>query len=1213
MLLFAMVVPDRIGHAETTGTPLPAALGGGPGFTPLPASVTGLQVTNRMDAATTARNQILLNGAGVAAGDVDGDGRCDLYFASVSGFGRLFRNLGDWRFKDVTVAAHLPTQIPQSTGTVLADIDGDGDLDLLVNSVGGGTRLFRNRGTGVFDEDSQAGLIREGGSHSLALADIDGDGDLDLYVANYRTTTVRDNPVRVRLRRVDGGFVAAPPYEDRFVVQIVGNGQGSLVELGEPDVLYLNDGTGRFQATEWTGGRFLDEAGRPLGAPPRDWSLSAMFRDLNGDGTPDLYVCGDFSTPDRIWINQGAGVFRAIAPQAIRHTSWSSMALDVADVNQDGVDDIFVADMLSPDPVRRMVQRGNAHPTVLDDDLRNDRPQTMRNHLFLNRGDNTYSEVACQAGIEASDWTWSAAFLDVDLDGREDLLSVNGHVFDMQDSDAIARLQRLSTAGPVNGAAALTNYPPLNTTNLAFHNVENGRFEDATSQWNFGLAGVSQGLVLADLDGDGDADAVVHNLNQPPVLFRNESTAPRIRVSLRGVPPNTAGVGSRITLRTPGHPQSQVIMAGGRYLSSDEPARTFAAVGLPSSEAVLEVRWPDGRITRLTNPAPNSHFVFDQRDAGDDSPAPPPVVSPFQFAEVSPPLAPVHQDPPYDDAARQRLMSRKLSELGPGLIWLDWDRDGWEDLLIGSGAGAGPQLFKNRGGAGFDPVPLPPAELGPVPDQTGLASWQTANGATHLLVGFSNYEPGPGTPSRLVHYTSLGKDASRPVTVWSGPESIGPIALADVDGDGDLDAFVGGRVAPGRYPEDVASHLLLQDGGAFTPATDTPEEFHNLGLVTSAVWSDWDADGFPELAVATEWGPIRLFWNERGRLSERTRALGLDHFPGWWTGLVTGDFDGDGQMELLAGNWGLNHLYRRFASNEVRVYYGDFLGDGGLDAVEACGRPGEPGYFPWRDYDVFRETLPSLVERFPTWHAFARANVEAILPGEPDTIRHKSASCFEHSLFRLEQDRVSRQPLPPASQVAPVFGVVVGDFDADGSMDAFLAQNFFGVEPGATRLDAGRGLLLRGNGHSELSPVPGHLSGITIYGQQRGAAAADYNHDGRLDLVVSQNRGATRLYENRSLPSGLTVHLIGPRQNVTAIGASVRLITANGAGPRQEIQAGGGYWSQNGATLILGHAQDPQALQVLWPGGRTQTVPWPAGARQLTVGFDDTPAVSAGL
>src|SRR6266571_2372228 len=397
---------------------------GGAGFTRLGTATTGISFGNSLAKEKAAENQIRQTGSGVAAGDIDGDGLCDLYFCRLDGPNVLYRNMGNWKFEDITAMAGVACADQFSQGALFADVDGDGDLDLLVTSIGGGTRLFLNDGKGKFTEATTSGLIRKFAATSMAMGDIDGDGNLDLYVANYRTTTFRSTGLSVL--NVDGKRVFRP--EDRDDYEFTPDGR--VLEYGEVDVLYINDGKGHFRAVSFTDGTFLDEDGSPLKKPPRDWGLSVMFRDINGDGAPDIYVCNDFFTPDRIWINNGKGKFRAIERLALRNMSSFSMGIDFADINRDGYDDFLVLDMLDRRHPRRMMQIAGTEPFSSIIGKFDDRPQVDRNTVQLNRGDGTYAEVACLCGLQASGWSWCPVFLDVDLDGYEDILITTGHMFD---------------------------------------------------------------------------------------------------------------------------------------------------------------------------------------------------------------------------------------------------------------------------------------------------------------------------------------------------------------------------------------------------------------------------------------------------------------------------------------------------------------------------------------------------------------------------------------------------------------------------------------------------------------------------------------------------------------------------------------------------------------------------------------------------------------
>ena len=701
------------------------------GFELLPPESTGVRFTNLLAESRSLTNHILLNGSGVAAGDVDGDGWCDLYFCGLDGSNALYRNLGGWKFEEITARAGVAAEDIDATGAVFADLDGDGDLDLLVSSVRHGLTAFLNDGQGRFREvTSEHGLSSTASGTSMTLADVDGDGDLDLYAANYRSTTMRDTfGMRLRINQVDGRPVITrvnerPVTEPDLIGRFTIDDRGNIIENGEADHFYLNDGAGRFSLVPFVSDRFTDEDGRPLTAPPHDWGLTAMFRDLNGDGAPDLYVCNDLGSTDRIWMNNGAGRFQAAPRLAFRKTSWFSMGLDCGDLNRDGFDEIFVTDMVSREHRDRQVQVSDHQMVFLPVGAIENRPRTPRNTLFLNHGDGQYAEIAYFSGLDASEWSWAPVFLDVDLDGYEDVLIVTGFERDVQDIDVANRLEAIRRSHNLPDAEALAMrraFPRLALPNLLFRNRGDLTFEEVGAEWGFSTVGISQGIALADLDNDGDLDVVVNNLNAAAGLYRNQSTAPRIAVRLRGNPPNTRAVGARI--RVDGGPvanQTQEMMGGGRYLSGDDYVRTFAA-GADARPLRLEIQWRSGKRSLVENAAANRIYEIAERDA-QPRPAPIPDPAPL-FVEVSQLLGHTHVEEEFDDFARQPLLPRKLSQLGPGVAWSDLDGDGHEDLIIGSGKGGRLAAFRNDGQGGFVPLTNAAFNRTITRDQTGILAW----------------------------------------------------------------------------------------------------------------------------------------------------------------------------------------------------------------------------------------------------------------------------------------------------------------------------------------------------------------------------------------------------------------------------------------------------------------------------------------------------------
>lgn len=615
--VFSFLLPSIVHSLEFQVQPLIVPSHGKIGFSRMQPTSTGLDFINELSDDRASTNRNFLSGSGVAAADIDGDNHIDLFFCALDNPNVLYRNRGNWTFENIT---HTTPAIAMPdldcTGAVFADIDRDGDSDLLVNALGRGTHLFLNDGKGIFSLRTDSGLQTNTGSTSMALADIDADGDLDLYVTNFRPTTVRDDPTtrftiaydknRPFVQKVNGRPATAPDLTNRFIV----TPGGSVAEQGELDALYENDGTGRFSLIPFDSGRFREYDGSPLKEMPFDWGLAVQMRDFSGDGAPDIYVCNDYWTPDRIWINDGKGSFRAAAPHSFRSTSYSSMGADFADINRDGYFDLFVVDMLARSHRDQQAQVAEIPMFYSPPGEIDSRFQIAQNTLQLNRGDGTFAQIANFSGLQASEWSWNATFIDVDLDGWEDLLVSNGHRRDFQSADATLAIQQALTSKKItfkDRRAILEMFPPQTAATAAFRNQGDLTFQDVSKAWGFSEPAISHGSCLADLDNDGDLDFIVNNLGSPCGIYRNETTAGRVAIRFVSGGKNAPIAGARLVLRTPSLSQSQEVIIGGRYLSSDFPERVFA---LPTDQtAVLELHWPNHRSEVIQNIKANSRYL----------------------------------------------------------------------------------------------------------------------------------------------------------------------------------------------------------------------------------------------------------------------------------------------------------------------------------------------------------------------------------------------------------------------------------------------------------------------------------------------------------------------------------------------------------------------------------------------------------------------------
>ena len=716
------------------------------GFTQLATPALGLQFTNRVSRAALARRSNLTNGSGVALGDADGDGLCDIYFCRLEGDNELYLNQGGWRFQLAPNANGAAAVGHLTRGAAFADVNGDGSLDLLLTTFRKGTLCLLNDGEGQFtDATAKAGLESRTSGTTLALGDVDRDGDLDLYVANFGELALLRDGGSFAVRQVGGKSVVTGQHASRLKIV-----DGKLIEFGEPDAFYLNDGHGVFQRVPWGSGRFLQPNGQPLDEP-LDFGLCVQMRDINGDGFVDIYVCNDFQTPDRFWLNDGAGKFREAGPEAVRSVAYASMGADFADIDRDGHTDFFVVEMLSRDASTRLMKSSPNNPLPPLPGGVGKRLQVARNTMFWNRGDGTFAEVGRYAGVEASDWSWQPVFLDVDLDGYEDLLVTNGHLHDVNDRDSQAKIARVPKAK--RSQVGLLMFPPNTMANVAYRNLGNFKFAETGQAWGFNSTQTSQGIATGDLDNDGDLDLVINCLNQPPLVYRNDTIAPRVAVQLRGLPPNTHGIGARVTVVVGKIRQTQEIVAGGRYLSGDQSLRMFA-MGTGTAIRSIEVAWPSGRRSFIADLQPN--HIYEIAEPSGDPPKPAPAkreAEPF-FEDASRLLNHSHAENEYDETALQPQLPRRLDRSGPGVAWFDYDNDGDDDLLVGAGAGSALAVFQNQGDGRFRRVASSALKKAPG-DVVSACGWVDGSGRRTWLAAVTNYES-PRSRAKLMTFRKSG-------------------------------------------------------------------------------------------------------------------------------------------------------------------------------------------------------------------------------------------------------------------------------------------------------------------------------------------------------------------------------------------------------------------------------------------------------------------------
>lgn len=1180
---------------------------GSTGFSSIASTETNISFRNDVRDELKFQNRHYLNGSGVAVADVDGDGLQDIYFASIDGPNKLYKNLGNFRFEDITERAGLVHEGYNSTGVVFADVNADRYPDLFISSLSDGNSLYINNGNGNFRLKLDSGLGESRGAHTMALADINGDGLLDLYITNYKIQTARDiysakelsmdNTVEV----IDGNLQVLPKFSDQFT--IVETAEGAFRnEIGEPDELYLNRGEGRFEPADPLE-YFFDEDGNSIGLTP-DWGLTSTFRDVNGDNHPDLYVANDFWTPDRFWINQGDGTFERINRNGIRNMSFSSMGVDFSDINRDGHLDFVVTEMLSREHSSRLQQSSEFLPEYEGRTLHN------RNSVYLNRGDSipNFAQIAHYSGLEATEWSWGTSFLDVDLDGFEDLIVATGFTNDYQDMDTQIAMYTADMSNNERGGDIL-RYPRLELKNQIFRNNGDLTFSDQSENWGFDSEDISMGMALADLDNDGDKDIIFNRLDNIASLYENRSNHSRIAVRLKGTSPNTQSIGAKVELIGGSLIQNKEIIAGGNYLSSSQKQVVFSAED-GKNDYSIKVIWPGGNYSLIEDVGANRIYEIDQEsivlhkiEAGSYS------VNENQpsFTDQSDKIDHIHQENSYDDFRFSPLLPQKLSRFGPGAAWMDLNGDQVEELLVTASKDGRAAIFSKLENGNFSRVEVDPITGVAPGDQTSILGWSEENRSI-VVIGSANYEQGnPAVPSAFVY--SIDTDTGESSVALNGDaisnaqeipgilSTTGPIAAADYTGDGAIDLFIGGRFKPGEYPVNADSRLFRNNNGRFELDERNSRVLSNAGLVTDALFSDMTGNGEQDLLLATEWGTLRLFENRGARFVDITEEMGLSEYNGWWNGITVGDFTGNGLPDIVALNIGLNSAYQIHDNKPIRMYYDDFNWDGRLDILETYYSNEIGSYVPRRKLHDF-ESVPTILSNVSTHKEFAEASIEEIFDQSFNDVPFKEINTLKHMIFVNTGDEFKPKPLPTETQFSNGFYSGVADFNNDGYEDLFIGQNYFGFPKNTPRLDAGRGILLLGNGNANFESVSGNISGIKVYGEQRGAALGDFNKDGKTDLVVSQNNGQTKLFESKVNKEGIRVQLVGSSLNRSAVGSSIRLEYNGGEkGPARFIQAGGSYASQNSYTQVLGISgnKSPSAIEVSWADGTVQRVEFVEG------------------
>jgi len=1046
----------------------------------MPSSYTGVHFENRLTDARdlnvfTYRNYY--NGGGVAIGDLTGDALPEVVLTSNQDGPKLYLNVGHFQFRDITKEAGIAEHDRWATGVTLADVNGDGKLDIYVCHAGlkpGALRantLYVNQGMtdGIprFKEmAAQYGLADTGYSTQAAFFDYDGDGDLDMFL-------IRNSPRPVSTIAIK-------------------NERNQRDPLGGHE-LYRNDGT-----------RFVDVSERAgIYGPEIGFGLGVAVGDVNRDGRPDVYVANDFFERDYLYLNNGNGTFREVLEDALPVSSYFSMGVDIADIDNDGWPDIYTSDML-PEDDDRLKTTQSFEPWTLYDAKAHDGfdHQLMRNMLQHNNGNGTFSDLAWQAGVARTDWSWAALIADFDLDGNKDIFVTNGLAKDVTSQDYIAFLSQDQTLlAATHGGKERVDFTSLinamTSTKLpdyAFRNNGDLTFAKVSAAWGLDRPSFSNGAAYGDLDGDGAPDLVVNNVNDEAFVYRNnartELPANRyLQVMLEGDSANPFAVGARVTLRSGNSQFVQELQPTRGFQSSVDYTLTLGVGSIDTLDSVT-VDWPDGRASRMTHVATNQLIRLTQADARSQPPNRPTAQPPlFQEVTGQVGLDFVHHENDFVDFNREPLIPRMVSREGPFVTVGDVNRDGLDDFFIGGAKGQHSALYIQRPNGTFVATNQQLFAADAISEDLGAAFFD-ANGDGNLdlyvVTGGNEFSDlAPALEDRLYLGDGHGRFSK---TTRMLPLLFGSGSRIAVSKDY---LFVGGRVVPGRYGITPQSTLLKNDGrGHLTDVTArVAPELARVGMVTDALWADVDHDGRLDLIVVGEWMPITVFRNT-GTKFERLAVRGLEHSAGWWNRIIAGDFNGDGRPDFVLGNFGLNTRLHASLAEPARMYVKDFDGNGFPEQIvtlyELATVSQDRKSLPLALRDELTNALPYLKPRYPKYSDYAGQTVAQILGSALNDAVVKQAETFATTLALSNRDgSYTLVPLPSEAQIAPVYGVLAGDFNHDGNVDLLLAGNFSGVQPEIGSMMASYGLMLRGNGRGGFTPLYGDQSGFVVAGESR--------------------------------------------------------------------------------------------------------------------------------
>jgi len=1030
-------------------------------------------------------------GGGIAAADFNNDGLEDLFFISNSDHNKLYLNKGDLKFEDITNQSKIKHENGFDTGVTTVDVNNDGFTDIYITRGGFDdndnkfkNKLYINNGDLTFTQKAEEyGLADDNRGIQATFFDFDNDNDLDVYISNTPD-------IEGKTKITDLSKIAVDP---------------NTLKLKGSDKLYENNGKGYF----------LDISEKAGILPDIGFGLNPQVGDINNDGFLDIYISNDFKIPDFVYINNGDGTFTDQRNERLKHMSFNSMGGDIVDINNDGFYDILTLDMNPEDYVRSkttmaMTSIGKFELMV----KKNYHHQYMHNMLQINKGDGTFSEIANMAGIANTDWSWSVLSADFDLDGNNDIYITNGvyrDVINRDKNNEIVQILRKNKRKPTSEdfLKFTKMLPQQKMNNYFFRNKGDLTFEDVTDKWNDTIPTFSNGAVYVDLDNDGDLEVVVNNINQEATILKNNAVEKAegnfLRIAIKGPKSNRSGVGVRVKMFTSDDEfQVRQLINSRGFLSSVNNKLHF---GVSKEQTIkkVEVVWPDGRTQVLKNIVSNSLLKLSYENAKKNQLVKK-INKPKLFEKED--FNVFHKDPYFKDYETQLLLPYKLSQTGPSVAKEDVNNDGIIDFYIGGGHSQPGQLFIGKKGGGFIKDKQFVFEKDKQKEDISACFFDSdGDGDKDLYVVSGSYEF--NASSKLLQdrlYINDGKGKFKKsknyLPMILKPGSV--VVPEDFDNDGDVDLFVGTRLVTGKYPYPATSFLLENEKGYFKIVNETRfPELQEIGMVTDAIWNDINKDGSTDLIITGEWMGIEVFLNKGNKFEKSQQYKTLLEAKGWWNKLLLEDVDNDGDVDIVAGNLGLNTKFHTSLEKPFQIYTKDFDFNGTEDIVLTKFYKGKK--VPIRGKVCTAQQIPHLANKISTYSEFANNDIEGILGKGINSALHYKVTEFRSGVFfNRGKEGFEFEPFGNHVQSSPVNSILYEDFDSDGIKDLLLAGNNYNFEVETTRSDAGFGSFLKGSLNGKFKILENHKCGFYADGDVRDLIYLKSPYDTKV-LVINNN------------------------------------------------------------------------------------------------------------